>query len=187
MEKVKLEILENDSGVDFFIQNPSEVDMLTLNKLKEFALKRSGYFLEHKAQFGIKRKLKEKQLKQIFELLEIESILIPSASFTDEHLADRVIEFGKYKGFTWRNVPLNYLEWLYTQNEDKLAYEEIKRRKSGAVDIENTSISIGKYKGQKWINVPSDYLNWILMKFESSHETYKFAQAVLNHRKSEKK
>ena len=180
---VKLEIIEHTRGVDFLIKNYTDLGVLTVQKLKDFALKRNGYFRYDLKQFGIKRKLNEKDILQIFEVLEINVIIIETSQKHEENsISNQIVDFGKFKGLKWCDVPLNYLEWIWNKNENKFAYEEIKRRKTAPLDIENITIGIGKYKGQKWINVPTDYLEWILTKFDKEHETYKFAKTVLNQR-----
>jgi len=183
INKVQLEVTEHNEGIDFIINNFNDLDIFTIQKLKEFALKRNGYFRYDLQQFGIKRKLNEKQLLQIFEVLELNITIIQSSKIEeDTSIANRIVRFGKYKGDKWCNIPLNYLEWLYAQNENKFAYEEIKRRKNLPLDIENETIKMGKYKGIRWINVPTDYLEWILNKYEDEHEYHKYANIVLNQR-----
>jgi uncharacterized protein (DUF3820 family) len=176
-------MIEHLNGVDFLIKNYMDLGILTIQKLKEFALNRNGYFRHDLKQFGIKRKLNKKDILQIFERLDINvNIIASSEKNEDNSISNEIVDFGKYKGLRWSNIPLNYLEWLWNVNENKFAYGEIKRRKNALLDIENIAIGIGKYKGQKWINVPTDYLEWILTKFDDEHETYKFAKTVLNQR-----
>ncbi len=183
MNSVKLEIIEHINGVDFLIKNYVDLDVLTLQKIKEFALNRNGYFRHDLEQFGIKRKLNEKDILQIFKLLDINvNIIVSSEKSEDNSMASQIVDFGKHSGLRWSDVPLNYLEWLSNKYENRFAYEEIKRRKNAPLDIENIAIKIGKYKGRKWINIPTDYLEWILIRFENEHETYKFAKTVLDQR-----
>ena len=181
MNKVQLEITEHQNGINFVINNFNSLGILTVQKLKEFALKRNGYFRYDLKQFGIKRKLTEKELYQIFELLELNVTITKSSKIEkDTSSATLIVDFGKYKGWEWSNVPLNYLQWIYEQNENKFAYEEIKRRENLPLDIGDKTIPIGKYKGQKWIDVPTDYLEWLLTKFDEKHEYHKYANLALN-------
>ena len=160
-----------------------DLGILTTLKFKNFALNRNGYFRYDLKQFGVKRKLKKKDILQIFEHLDINANIIESSEQNEDNfISNKIVNFGKYKGLKWSNIPLNYLEWLWNESENKFAYEEIKRRKNAPLDIENIAIGIGKYKGQKWINIPTDYLEWILTKFDDGDETYKFAKIVLNQR-----
>ena len=144
-------------------------------------------------QFGIRRKLDKKQILQIFELLEIETEIVKTIVMDeDDSIKNQIVDFGKYKGDRWCDIPLNYLKWLYSKNQNGFAYAEIKRRKYALPDIENTTIHIGKYKGEKWINIPTYYLEWLLTRFEKEDEKelkmededeiYRFAKAVLNKR-----
>ena len=201
MNKVQLEITEHQDGIDFLINNFNNLGILTIQKLKEFALKRNGYFRYDLKQFGIKRKLNEKELLQIFELLELD-ITILRFSKLEKNLSNTnrlvnfkkyieekfsitkmIVNFGTHKGNRWSNVPFSYLEWIYTQNKNKFAYEEMKRRKNTPLYIENETIQIGEHKGKKWIDVPTDYLQWILSTFENEDTNYKFAKIILSQRK----
>lgn len=183
MNIVKLEIIEYLNGVDFLIKNYKDLGILTIQKLKDFSLNRNGYFRHDLKQFGIKRKFNKKNILQIFELLDINvDIVVTSEKNEDNSMSNQIVDFGKYKGLNWSDIPLNYLKWIWNENENKLAYAEIKRRKNAPLDIENTTIGIGKYKGQKWINVPTDYLEWILIELNAEDENYKFANSVLNKR-----
>jgi len=181
MNKVQLEITEHQDGIDFLIKNFDDLGILTIQKLKEFALKRNGYFRDELKQFGIKRKFNEKQLYQIFELLELNITIMKSLQIEiDTSITDLIVNFGKYKGWKWSNVPLNYLQWIYEQNENKFADEEIKRRKNIPINIDNEIIQMGMHKGQKWIDVPLDYLEWLLTQFDEKHDYHKYANLALN-------
>ena len=188
MNIVKLEIIEHLNGVDFLIKNYMDLGILTIQKLKEFALNRNGYFRHDLKQFGIKRKLNEKDILQIFEHLDINVNIITNSKNNEQKIIlTKTVDFGQYKGEKWINVPTDYLEWILTEFDDKhktykFAYGEIKRRINIPLDIENIAIETGAYKGQKWINIPTDYLEWILTAFNNEHKDYKFANAVLNQR-----
>jgi len=185
MKKIKLEFQEKADGVDFLIKNFTDLDGETTKKLEEFSLKRNGYFRHDLEQFGIRRKLNETQISQIFKLLKIDAEFVDSSVVVEEiPIETELVDFGKYKGYKWCNVPLNYLKWIYSQNENRFASKEIKRREYAPLDIKHRTIEIGKYKGSKWVDVPIDYLEWILSKFEEKHENYKFAEAVLNQKKN---
>ncbi len=186
MNKVKLTIKEHGSGVDFQILNLDKLDTKTVEELKNFALKRNGYFRHDLARFDIKRKLTQKQILQIFELLEITADVIEDDKSSVEvtPASQRIIDFGKYKGFLWSDVPLSYLEWIYKENENIYALSEIKRRENTAVNIENEIIKFGKFKGQQWIKLPNDYLAWLLNQFSKDKEAHKFAKLVLEYKEN---
>jgi len=184
MIKIQLEVIEKTNGVDFIMKNFNDLPLSTIKELKTFALKRDGYFRYDLQQFGIKRRLNVTQILQIFEALEMNVTLIETPQEMEESpLCNQRIDFGKYKDFKWKEIPLNYLKWLYKENENKFAYEEMKRRKNRLPDIKTETIKIGKYKGRKWIDVPIDYLEWIVTDFHEEHEIHKFAKATLNAKK----
>lgn len=186
MNLVKLSIHEHLCGVDFKIQNIGELDQKTIDKLQDFALKRNGYFRADLACFDIKRKLRQKQILQIFELLEISIEVVDAVAIPTEitPASQKLIEFGKYKGFRWCDVPLNYLEWLYKENEDINAYGELKRRRDALLDIEKEIIKFGKHKGAEWIKLPQDYLEWVVNHFPRDQEAHKIAKHSLEYQQN---
>ena len=185
MNKVQLVINPYNSGVKFKILNIDKLDTSTLSILENFAIKRNGYFRRDLAQFDIKRKLSQKDVLQIFELLELDvEVMQDDKASTDMiSIMQEFIDFGKYKGFKWADVPLTYLEWIYKENENQHAYAEIKRRQFSPVDIENKTIEFGKYKGRKWVDLPVDYLEWALQQFTADKEAHKFSKLALEYQK----
>ena len=125
MNKIQLEIIEHDDGMDFLINNFDELGILTIQKLKEFALKRNGYFRYDLKQFGIKRKRNKKQLLQIFELLELDITIMKSSNIEiDTSIPNLIVDFGKYKGWKWNDVPTDYLEWILTKFDEEHEYHK---------------------------------------------------------------
>jgi uncharacterized protein (DUF3820 family) len=51
-----------------------------------------------------------------------------------------IMEFGKYKGMDWKDVPEDYLKWLISRNEDqnKMLNMELQRRE----DIKNANDTV---------------------------------------------
>jgi uncharacterized protein (DUF3820 family) len=183
MNKAKLTLYEHKSGVNFKIKNINQLDIQTIEKLKNFALKRGGYFRQDIAKFDIKRKLNQKQILQVFELLEIAVEIIDDNenSTKDYPTSQEIVNFGKYKGYKWCDIPLTYLKWLYKENENVFAYTEIKRRETtNTINIENEIIRFGKFRGEKWINLPIDYLQWAINKFPKDREEHKIAKIALS-------
>ncbi len=181
MNKAKLTIYEHKSGVNFKIKNIDQLNIETIEKLKNFAIKRDGYFNQDRAKFDIKRKLNQKQILQVFELLEIDvEIVADEDSSKNYPVSQEKIDFGKYKGYKWCDIPLTYLKWLYKESENVLAYSEIKRRRSASINLENEVIRFGKFRGEKWINLPIDYLQWALNKFSPDKEEHKIAKLILS-------
>ncbi len=186
MNKVQLVINEHNSGINFKIQNINELDTKTVSILQNFAIKRNGYFRHDLAQFDIKRKLSQKDVLQIFELLELDIEVIEDKEEPKNltSITQEIVDFGKYKGFKWADVPLTYLEWSYKENDNKNAYAEIKRRQYAPVDIKNEIIKFGKFKGRKWIDLPVDYLKWVLHQFTADKEAHKFSKLALEHQEN---
>jgi uncharacterized protein (DUF3820 family) len=93
---------------------------------------------------------------------------------------DRLVDFGKYQGNTWKDVPSDYLVWLsrnYDDDKQKLAITELKRRESLPEYEQNSkdkqrvmqeSISFGKHKGTKWCDLDRGYLEWLVNNFNNS-------------------
>jgi len=181
MNQVQLEIKENIDGIDFIMKNFNDLGHLTIKKLEEFSLKRNGYFRYDLKQFGIKRKLNNKHILKIFEFLEIDVIILESSKTMENlSISNERVDFGKHKGCMWKDIPLDYLKWLYKTNENKYAYEEIKRRENILPNVKDEVIKIGEYRGRKWVDVPIDYLEWILSTFESHNKNYKLAKMAVN-------
>ena len=106
-------------------------------------------------------------------------MLIKNECNNKDRPENTIIDFGKYKGKSWKDVPMEYLQWLYKKTENPFAYTEIKRRENIPFNIEQEVINFGQYKGLKWINLPVDYLEWIIKTFDNANEKYKIAKLVL--------
>jgi uncharacterized protein (DUF3820 family) len=114
--------------------------------------------------------------------------------FEEVPIEDKIVEFGKYKGFTYKDVPQDYLVWLIRNYDDKksqLASAELKRRellpkesivKNSEIDrIRIESISFGKYSGTKWCDIDSSYLEWLVNNFNNP-DVVKLAKLTLESR-----
>ncbi|PLY08240.1 MAG: hypothetical protein C0626_13625 [Arcobacter sp.] len=88
----------------------------------------------------------------------------------DENIPRHLQEIGdgKYQYLKWCELPFDYLIKYYEEDEDQLAYLEIKRRKYATIDEQY--LDFGEHKGKKWIEVDSSYLNWIAKNIEDKKE-----------------
>ncbi len=121
--QVVLELYQKQTMADFAIINYDALDDFTRQELIEFALERGGFFREDLKRFSIKKCADITYLQQIFSFagldVELRKPFKDQERFatTDQTLkepreAEEVIGFGKHKGQTWGEVPMQYLKWV---------------------------------------------------------------------------
>jgi len=119
--QVVLELYQKATMADFAIINYKDLDENTIQELIEFSEQRGGFFREDLKRFSIRKRASIDYLQQIFARSGIKvSIREPHKIidiYADNSLkkpreADEIIGFGKYKGQTWGELPLDYLKWI---------------------------------------------------------------------------
>ena len=120
--QVILELYQKASMADFAIINYNDLDENTIQELIEFSEGRGGYFREDLKRFSIRKRASRSYLQQIFKLSDIDveirephaivDVFAHKKVFKAPSEADEVIGFGKYKGQTWGELPIEYLKWM---------------------------------------------------------------------------
>jgi len=185
---ILLSIEEKNDETVFHMRNMNKLDYKTLNTLEEFSTSRQGFFRKDLKKFSVRKKWTAVIAKQVFELLEINVQFGVPAEVLAEQLHKQRISFGQHSGTRWEDIPLKYLKWMLTREENHnwyLANAEVKRRNTtSSIDID-TCIQYGKHKGMKWRDLPHNYLSWLSENLEKNHTDLTFARAALSFQKSD--
>lgn len=188
-ETIQLSVEPKEYETVFYMHNLNNLNPLTIEKLKDFAYSRQGFFSQDAAQMSVRKKWSQDTARQVLELLEFTvEFTFPVSQRTEDLLCQQRVSFGLHQGKKWEEVPTNYLQWLLTTEENHnwyMAHTELKRRNnSSQIDIEKR-INYGKYKGTMWKDLPNEYLAWLVNNFEEDHPDYIFAKAAISYQKAE--
>lgn len=120
--RVILELYQKSYMADFAIINYKDLDENTIQELIEFSEGRGGYFREDLKRFSIRKRASRSYLQQIFALSGIEVEIREPHAVTDIYAhkstlkvpseVNEMIGFGKYKGQSWGELPMEYLKWM---------------------------------------------------------------------------
>ena len=120
--RVVLELYQKAYMADFAIINYNELDENTIQELIEFSEGRGGYFREDLKRFSIRKRASREYLQEIFKHSEIDveirkphvvvDVFAHNNTLKPPSEVDEVIGFGKYKGQTWGELPIEYLKWI---------------------------------------------------------------------------
>jgi len=120
--RVILELYQKAYMADFAIKNYNDLDENTIQELIEFSEGRGGYFREDLKRFSIRKRASRTYLQQIFKLSDIDVDIREPHTVVDVFAHKKtlkvpsevgeVIHFGKHKGQTWGELPLEYLKWI---------------------------------------------------------------------------
>jgi uncharacterized protein (DUF3820 family) len=188
-EIIQLSVEPKEHETVFYIHNLKNLNSLTIEKLKNFAYNRQGFFSPGVAQMSVRKKWSQDIARQVLELLGFTvEFTFPVSQYTENLLCQQRVSFGFHQGKKWEEVPTNYLQWVLTTEENYnwyMAHTELKRRNSSTqIDIEKR-INYGKYKGTIWKDLPNEYLVWLVNNFEEDHPDYVFAKAAILYQKAE--
>ncbi len=162
----------------------NELSVETLQKLENFAQKRSGKMDYTTESFKIPKRIEMHHLKELFSLMDM-NVFITEKEPQRQRLADTAtINFGKFKGTKWIDLDEHYLKWL-SQNINseakQTALAEIQRRKKDDTPAKITkTINFGKHRGEVWDELPSPYLQWVCANLQG--EAQDLALKVLKRR-----
>jgi uncharacterized protein (DUF3820 family) len=198
----------HEYGFDTEIIEPQQIEDRVLNVLTNINTKYDPKLLDCEVGFGKYKSRLWEDLPEHYLYWLIESFDDFKAEFAyyelkrrgveifkSTPLEDRLVDFGKYQGSTWQEIPKDYLIWLsrnYDDDRQKLAITELKRRENNPIAQEDTkqldrikkeSISFGKYKGTKWCDIDDSYLEWLVNNF-NNEDVVKLAKLVLKSREN---
>jgi len=141
---IQLELRQKAYMAEFLIKNYDQLDENGIQELIEFAERRGGFFREDLKRFSIRKRAPVEYLEEIFKCSGID------VSITEPHYEvfkqarnmppkelETTINFGKYKGEKWGDLPTEYLMWIKGAMQGHNA------------DIANSIISYRKEHGDK--------------------------------------
>lgn len=115
---VILELRQKATMADFFIKNFNDLDENAIQELIEFAEIRGGFFREDMKRFSIRKRASIEYLEEIFKrsgidvrITEPQHVFRSAGNMPPKEL-DETINFGKYKGEKWGDLPPEYLMWI---------------------------------------------------------------------------
>lgn len=147
LEAVKLVFFEHKNSFTLQILNLKELSIEQIKLLEEFSRVRRGVFDFEKERISIQKRLKQKDVEKLFQLLKIDVEFLESHSVIKKSVDDKQtskssasskpttkVTFGKYKGKLYSDLPDNYLQWLvenYNGFENENISNEVIRRTIG--------------------------------------------------------
>jgi uncharacterized protein (DUF3820 family) len=183
---VRLSYKKTKNGLSLKILNVFDLADEVLGKLIQFVKVRRGELIYETHTINLLRRWDLEMTAKVFE----ESDIIVEFERIEETLPlhKHVLEFGKYKGWKWENVPDDYIDWMVSANRERtihwnLAYAEHKRRRFCSTFNPTETIPFGKYKGTRWSDLEMSYLDWLIDNLEESNthlDTARAARAYKN-------
>jgi len=116
---VILELRQKAHMAEFSIKNFEDLDENGIQELIEFAERRGGFFREDLKRFSIRKRAPIEYLEDIFKRSGIDACITepqydvfrPARNMPPKEL-ETTINFGKYKGEKWGDLPDDYLMWI---------------------------------------------------------------------------
>jgi len=124
------------SNYDHFtvkVENLAQLSVAQIQELEKFASDRRGRLDFTSATINIRKHIDFDDFNRILELSSIKADTIESVirRQNDTVPAEAVIDFGKYRGMHYSQIPLEYLLWLkknYQGHERQTVEDELVRR-----------------------------------------------------------
>lgn len=110
------------------VDNLEQLDVTKIQKLQEFVSKRNGIFDFESYTFSIQKKLEFDDFVLLLKHSNIDATCKENRVKSAQNIE---VEFGKYKGMLYSEIPDNYLLWLkanYRGSQRAIIDAEIKSR-----------------------------------------------------------
>lgn len=128
MSKAHLIFTKHDNSFSVKIKNLEELSVEQIQELQNFVSNRKGFFDFNTYSFIIEKKIEFYEFVSLLKHVQIDS-------FCEENIllieTKARIEFGKYKGMQYNEVPDSYLIWLksnYRGKDRSVIDNELKNR-----------------------------------------------------------
>jgi hypothetical protein len=128
MIKAQLLFTKHTNSFSVNIQNLEELSVKQIQELQSFVESRRGVFDFNTYSFVIQKRLEFQEFLALIKSSEIEAVCKEKVLETK---SSQRIEFGKYKGLFYSEVPDSYLSWLktnYRGNDREILDIELKSR-----------------------------------------------------------
>ena len=188
---IKLKYIQYSKYFTAKIENIAQLSVPTLQGLEDFCAIRSGILDYNKEELYIPKVITVNHLQQLLQDKGFEVFITEFEPKRVKLGSEAVIKYGKFKGTRWRDLDINYLEWLknnLTGQDRDIAVDEINRRKISKEDGQpkelKEKIGFGKYRGKEWGELPLDYLTWVASNLQG--EVKRYAEVVLNYKVANK-
>ncbi|MCK9476212.1 MAG: hypothetical protein M0R46_09845 [Candidatus Muirbacterium halophilum] len=177
--------LDNQNNYEFL--NADELTANTYNNFFTLIKSLDGKFLLSKNSFTLSSYWTKEKLEMYTKEQNLEIYFVSDSEFVQLPLYKQKCLFGKYSGYSWEDIPQNYLHWALDETLEgtqyhNLVYAEIKRRAENPFfnfDPEKSSIAFGKFKDTIWAQLDDNYLQWISNTFEKNTQEKMYADATI--------
>ncbi len=112
-----------------YVKNMQELSVSQIQELEHFVSVRHGYFDFHTFSFSIQKKIGFKEFTKLLSSLDITAVVEEKIVKNTEDTAK--INFGKYKGMLYNDLPDSYLLWLsknYSGKDRNIITQELQNR-----------------------------------------------------------
>ncbi|WP_297483758.1 DUF3820 family protein [Sulfurimonas sp.] len=130
MKKIELIFTEHLNSFSVFVKNLEQLSVVQIQELQKFVLVRHGYFDFNSFSFSIQKRITMTEFKKLIFSLNIDAIVTQKEVL--QTTSSKQVNFGKYKGMLYSEVPDSYLLWLkknYNGEDRAIIVSELKKRK----------------------------------------------------------
>ena len=130
MKKIELIFTEHLNSFSVFVKNLEQLSVVQIQELQKFVLVRHGYFDFNSFTFSIQKRITITEFKKLISSLNIDAIVTQKEVL--QTTSSKQVNFGKYKGMLYSEIPDSYLLWLkknYNGEDRTIIVTELKKRK----------------------------------------------------------
>ena len=130
MKKIELVFTEYSNSFSVFVKNLEQLSVVQIQELQKFVLVRHGYFDFNSFTFSIQKRITITEFKKLISSLNIDAIVTQKEVL--QTTSSKQVNFGKYKGMLYSEIPDSYLLWLkknYNGEDRAIIVSELKERK----------------------------------------------------------
>ncbi|WP_457744005.1 putative quorum-sensing-regulated virulence factor [Sulfurimonas sp.] len=128
MMKAQLIFTKNRNSFTVFIKNLEELSVEQIQVFQKFCDLRHGYFDFDRYSFTIQKNFTFSEFVKIIKSLEIDAKIFENLALQK---SSKKINFGKFKGMLYSELPDSYLSWLkhnYSGEDREIISKELKNR-----------------------------------------------------------